>query len=105
MPILMLSGAKDEVVPKEHMQALWEVVARRGEKKKLNGSEYEIGLKRAKYMEFEDGTHSKLDDLMPGVFLIMFLDDTCVQPGYWTAVTEFMTSVVAPMQSSRPRPF
>jgi hypothetical protein len=68
MPILMLSGAKDEVVPKEHMQALWEVVARRGEKKKLNGSEYEIGLKRAKYMEFEDGTHSKLDDLMPGVF-------------------------------------
>ena len=44
------------------MQALWEVVAKRGEKKTLHGSEYGTGLARAKYMEFEFGTHSKLDD-------------------------------------------
>ena len=36
----MLSGAKDEIVPKEHMRRLWEVVAKRGEKRRLNGSEY-----------------------------------------------------------------
>ena len=57
-PILMLSGAKDEIVPKEHMRALWEAVAKRGEKKTPGGKEYKTGLERAKYMEFEDGTHS-----------------------------------------------
>ena len=54
----MLSGAKDEIVPKEHMRALWEAVAKRGEKKTPGGKEYKTGLERAKYMEFEDGTHS-----------------------------------------------
>lgn len=56
----MLSGAKDELVPKEHMRALWGAVARRGEKKKVNGSEYKTGLERAKYMEFDNGAHSTL---------------------------------------------
>lgn len=60
-PILMLSGVKDEIVPKEHMRRLWEVVAKRGEKKKLNGSEYKTGLERAKYIEFESGTHSTFE--------------------------------------------
>jgi len=41
------------------MRALWEAVAKRGEKKKANGSEYKVGLERAKYMEFENGGHSK----------------------------------------------
>jgi hypothetical protein len=72
LPILMLSGVKDELVPKEHMQRLWEVVAKRGEKKKLNGSEYKTGLERAKYIEFEYGTHSKLSFMLFG-FSIMFL--------------------------------
>ena len=54
----MLSGAKDEIVPKDHMRRLWEIVAKRGEKKKLNGSEYKTGLERAKYIEFEYGNHS-----------------------------------------------
>ena len=56
----MLSGASDDLVPKEHMRVLWEAVAKRGEKKKVNGSEYKIGLERAKYMEFEHGGHSTL---------------------------------------------
>ncbi|KAG5646371.1 hypothetical protein DXG03_003694 [Asterophora parasitica] len=58
-PILMLSGAKDEIVPKEHMRALWEIVARRGEKQTAGGREYKVGLERAKFMEFEDGGHSE----------------------------------------------
>ena len=56
----MLSGVRDEIVPKEHMRRLWEVVAKRGEKKKLNGSEYKTGLERAKYVEFDSGSHSTL---------------------------------------------
>ena len=66
----MLSGLKDEIVPKEHMRRLWEVVAKRGEKKKLNGSEYKTGLERAKYIEFENGSHSTLFFL----FFYSFLD-------------------------------
>ena len=58
-PILMLSGLQDEIVPKTHMLALWEAVARRGEQKKGNGSEFKVGLERAKYIEFEDGSHSE----------------------------------------------
>ena len=55
----MLSGLKDDLVPKEHMRALWEAVAKRGEKKTSGGSEYKVGLERAKYMEFENGGHSE----------------------------------------------
>ncbi|KAF9531417.1 BEM46 family protein [Crepidotus variabilis] len=58
-PILMLSGARDEIVPKAHMRALWEAVAKRGEKKTQSGREFKVGLERAKYMEFENGGHSK----------------------------------------------
>ncbi|KAJ3509926.1 hypothetical protein NLJ89_g4959 [Agrocybe chaxingu] len=76
-PILMLSGMRDEIVPKEHMRALWEAVAKRGEKKKVNGTEYKVGLERAKFMEFEYGGHN----------------DTCTQPGYWSAIAEFVASL------------
>jgi len=55
----MLSGAKDELVPREHMRSLWEAVAKRGERRKPNGSEYKVGLERAKYMEFQHGGHSE----------------------------------------------
>ena len=64
----MLSGAKDEIVPKDHMRRLWEVVAKRGEKKKVNGSEYKTGLERAKYIEFESGSHSTLNFLTFWIF-------------------------------------
>jgi hypothetical protein len=55
----MLSGAMDQLVPKEQMLALWEIVARLGEKKTPGGIEFKTGLERAKYMEFEYGGHSK----------------------------------------------
>jgi fermentation-respiration switch protein FrsA (DUF1100 family) len=88
MPILMLSGVRDEIVPKDHMKRLWEAVAKRGEKKKLNGSEYKTGLERAKYIEFENGRHN----------------DTCAQPGYWSAIAEFMTGIIRDTQEKAPRP-
>jgi hypothetical protein len=66
----MLSGVQDEVVPKEHMRGLWEIVTKRGEKKSGKGSpaastdDVRIdkvvgGMERAKYMEFPAGTHSE----------------------------------------------
>jgi hypothetical protein len=54
----MLSGVADELVPKEHMRALWEIVARREETKTAGGVEFSKGLERAKYIEFERGGHS-----------------------------------------------
>jgi alpha-beta hydrolase superfamily lysophospholipase len=33
VPILMLSGAKDMIVPSSEMHALWELASRRGEKR------------------------------------------------------------------------
>ena len=57
-PILMLSGAKDELVPKEHMRTLWEAIAKRGARKTEGGSEYKTGLERAAYKEFAEGNHS-----------------------------------------------
>ncbi|KAJ7438316.1 Alpha/Beta hydrolase protein [Mycena galericulata] len=85
-PILMLSGVADELVPKEHMRTLWEVVARRGETKTPGGVEFSKGLERAKYMEFERGGHN----------------DTCVQPGYWTAVADFVAALGE--QPEKPEP-
>ena len=41
------------------MRSLWEAVAKRGEKRKVNGSEWKVGLERAKYMEFQHGGHSE----------------------------------------------
>lgn len=70
-PILMLSGLKDDLVPKEHMRSLWEAVAKRGEKKTPGGSEYKVGLERAKYMEFENGGHSTCYLLHPLILPLM----------------------------------
>ncbi|KAK7052478.1 protein bem46 [Favolaschia claudopus] len=85
-PILLLSGVADELVPKEHMRALWEAVARRGETKTPGGVEFSKGLERAKYMEFELGGHN----------------DTCVQPGYWTAVADFVADLDNTPEPAKP---
>ncbi|KAL0959367.1 hypothetical protein HGRIS_014621 [Hohenbuehelia grisea] len=76
-PILMLSGVLDEVVPKEHMRGLWELVTKRGEKSGGGGGGGKSGLERAKYVEFEYGDHN----------------NTCVQSGYWQAVADFIASL------------
>ncbi|KAG2362901.1 alpha beta-hydrolase [Suillus spraguei] len=81
MPILMLSGVRDEVVPREHMQELWQIVSRR-QGNKSSGTENkstisEVGNGKSRFLEFERGHHN----------------DTCVQQGYWTAVADFVTSL------------
>ncbi|OAX36782.1 alpha/beta-hydrolase [Rhizopogon vinicolor AM-OR11-026] len=77
-PILMLSGVLDEVVPREHMQELWQIASRRQGSKLSDMSVIsEIGNGKSKFIEFEAGHHN----------------DTCVQQGYWTAVADFMTSL------------
>ncbi|KAH6872025.1 Alpha/Beta hydrolase protein [Coprinopsis sp. MPI-PUGE-AT-0042] len=80
-PILMLSGMLDEIVPKEHMRALWEAVTKRGEKTSRN-SEGNPAVERARYMEFDLGDT---------------VDDTVAQPGYWAAILEFIGSLGYPM--------
>ncbi|KJA22504.1 hypothetical protein HYPSUDRAFT_40881 [Hypholoma sublateritium FD-334 SS-4] len=84
-PVLMLSGARDDLVPREHMRALWEAVARRGEKRTAGGVEYKVGLERARYVEFEGGGHN----------------DTCTQPGYWSAVSDFIASLGSVSQKEK----
>ncbi|KAI1792214.1 alpha/beta-hydrolase [Ganoderma leucocontextum] len=96
-PMLLLSGVRDEVVPREHMQGLWELVQQRvpggrraapppyfapseedrhqrsmkDERVRSPGAGY------SRFIEFERGTHN----------------DTCVQQGYWSAVLEFVAAV------------
>jgi len=57
-PILMLSGLKDEIVPKEQMRMLFEAFAKRGEATTSGGKEYRTGIERVKYLEFPQGGHS-----------------------------------------------
>lgn len=75
------------------MRALWEAVAKRGEKKTSGGKEYKVGLERAKYMEFEHGGHSKYCISVWCHIAEPFLDDTCVQTGYWPAIADFVASL------------
>jgi fermentation-respiration switch protein FrsA (DUF1100 family) len=82
-PILMLSGVQDEVVPRQHMQELWEIITRRqGSKVRTDGepkaNASEVGGGRSKFVEFPGGSHN----------------DTCVQHGYWAEVAEFVTSLL-----------
>ncbi|KAF9450395.1 alpha/beta-hydrolase [Macrolepiota fuliginosa MF-IS2] len=76
-PILMLSGLRDEIVPKDQMRILYQAFAKRDEKTTRGGKEYKAGLEHTKYIEFPDGGHN----------------DTCVQEGYWTAVADFIASL------------
>lgn len=63
-PILMLSGVRDEVVPREHMQELWQIVSRRqGTKSSGTGNKSditEVGNGKSRFLEFEGGHHSAL---------------------------------------------
>lgn len=98
----MLSGLRDEVVPPEHMQELWEIITRRqGSKVQTNGepkvNSSEVGRGKSKFVKFPNGLHSmslSYPSLCPD--LSLFADDTCVQHGYWTEVAEFMTSLSRP---------
>ena len=73
--MLLLSGVKDEVVPREHMQGLWELVQNRVPGGRRGGAvvppEEAASVSKdesiripggngySRYVEFERGTHSK----------------------------------------------
>jgi hypothetical protein len=77
-PVLMLSGVRDEIVPKEHMKGLWELVKNR-RKDSTNASassgpisetsdkdgegkieEVADAIGKSRFVEFENGFHSEL---------------------------------------------
>lgn len=128
----MLSGVKDEVVPREHMEGLWELIAQRDAKHAAGTAAVSVSstLRRrnrndsnstnlarvtddvtvedvtgqaevkfaaydprslSKFIEFENGMHSEPFLTQFGdVDLTSKPDDTCVQPGYWAAIAEFI---------------
>lgn len=67
----MLSGLRDEVVPPEHMKALWEVVGRRqgGKTKDESDGNGRVGEGKSKFIEFERGTHSQSSSPTYGLLL------------------------------------
>lgn len=64
VPILFLSGSKDELIPPTHMRKLFELCDTRGTKE---------------YVELANGMHN----------------DTCIQPGYYPAIEEFLKKKVS----------
>ncbi|CDS07656.1 hypothetical protein LRAMOSA01605 [Lichtheimia ramosa] len=64
VPILFLSGSKDELIPPTHMRKLFELCDTRGAKE---------------YVELANGMHN----------------DTCIQPGYYPAIEEFLRKKVS----------
>ncbi|KAI0274319.1 hypothetical protein BGY98DRAFT_920862, partial [Russula aff. rugulosa BPL654] len=99
IPVLMLGGARDEVVPRSQMQELWDIIRDRGRdtaNKKpsagsVKGKKEDVPPKivvdgRNTYIEFPDGMHN----------------DTCVQPGYWPAVAKFVVGLHPKVVSSSP---
>ncbi|KAJ6577012.1 Alpha/Beta hydrolase protein [Mycena vulgaris] len=71
-PILMMSGASDRIVPKTHMETLWQISQRRRGTNPASGKD--------KFASFPTGHHA----------------DTFTCPGYWAKVREFMISVTLP---------
>ncbi|KIK27818.1 hypothetical protein PISMIDRAFT_142403 [Pisolithus microcarpus 441] len=92
MPILMLSGERDGVVPPRHMKELWEIASRRqgtmvdgrsgnGDVRVESGGQDgdlspEVGNGRSKFVKFPYGGHN----------------DTFVQADYWPTVVDFVKS-------------
>jgi len=75
--MLLLSGLQDELVPPEQMQILWKAATREG-----------MGQSKRVWEEFPRGTHN----------------DTCIQPGYWGKVKEFVNSITSEQVSEKISP-
>lgn len=115
IPMLLLSGVRDEVVPREHMQELWKLVQQRtsGGRRPSDQPQGEGDVKEAespkhpaashsRFIEFPRGTHSTYRCtsaalVITGVRMARAetcsVDDTCVQEGYWHAVAAFVMEV------------
>ncbi|KIM88153.1 hypothetical protein PILCRDRAFT_814068 [Piloderma croceum F 1598] len=80
LPILMLSGDVDQVVPREHMHTLWEIAMKRGGNDKDSNEQPDVPPSKDAFRSFIYGSHA----------------DTDHQPGYWHAVNEFLNSLNTP---------
>ncbi|KAI9009498.1 alpha/beta-hydrolase, partial [Gaertneriomyces semiglobifer] len=70
LPILLLSGSRDELVPPHHMRGLWETLSSSQSTDHITvDAETNVTLAR-----FRDGTHN----------------ETCMQKGYFTTIVNFL---------------
>lgn len=83
--ILLLSGLEDELVPPSHMKSLWNTVTQGGKERRA-------------WAEFEFGNHSVYVSLSARPFKLtsgVCADNTCLQPGYWQRVMEFVKEITS----------
>jgi len=80
LPILMLSGDMDQVVPRKHMHTLWEIAQKRGEEDKGSNEQSNVRPSKDVFKSFMYGSHM----------------DTDRQSGYWRAVEEFLNGLNTP---------
>ncbi|KAH9896509.1 alpha/beta-hydrolase [Cubamyces lactineus] len=91
IPMLLLSGVRDEVVPREHMQELWKLVQQRapgGRRPSDRPQGEEADVKEAESSKQAIVSHSRFVEFPRGTH-----NDTCVQEGYWHAVAAFVMEV------------
>ncbi|KAF8258140.1 Alpha/Beta hydrolase protein [Lactarius quietus] len=115
MRVLMLGGARDEVVPCSQMQELWEIIRNRGRARDsekpsslssatstkaaaLTGEKAKAAARRKTDDDGDDDAKVPPRVLIDGgntyiEFSVGSHNDTCVQPGYWSAVSEFVASL------------
>ena len=85
-PILMLSGSRDEIIPREHMLELERLLRETPGRRRRPG----------KLVEYPGGMHSAWFSVLlvschGGAHMVGLLsDDTCVQRGYWNDVADFI---------------
>ena len=81
----MLSGMRDEIVPKEHMAELEALL------REVPGK----GRRPGRIVEFPDGMHSEWWFFLVVIYVsnkYTYEDNTCVQAGYWEEIVTFMSS-------------
>lgn len=71
------TGLLDEVVPPSHMTELFHIACGTGRTKGV-------------WRDFPEGSHSARRTPAGLYIADNILDNTCVQPGYWSAVEEFI---------------
>ncbi|KAF9442943.1 alpha/beta-hydrolase [Macrolepiota fuliginosa MF-IS2] len=85
LPILFCSGRRDTVVPPSHMDRLWSIAQDRGrrqgstEVERERGADVWVPPDRDSFERYANGGHV----------------DTCVCPGYWSGVEQFITKCLS----------
>lgn len=108
LPILMLSGLRDTVIPSSEMQELWDIAQQRKTRKKVRWFGF---WKNQTRMVDQDDVRLPENDVFKvfckgghSMSLVLYrllqlthpayVDDTCMQRNYWETVTAFLDKVV-----------